>query len=408
MDFMFNASIYNIRLHDFLAACVVTLMALGILMVQSASMRVVSQPNDPDQLVQASPAPMPQWRLNDYATRHVVYVGIALVTFLIVGHIDYRKLISAKTYRSNPVLLFLLFSALACFVVLIPGIGKEVNGARRWLNLGVTQVQPSELGKWAIVIFLAWWVSTQPIRIRNFLGFIFTLAPVGIICLMVVKEDFGTAALIALSAILILLIGRAKLWHLALVLPPIMAAGYWFVRHKEYRWKRIIAFLDPWAYPEKEGYHMIQSLMSFASGGLFGKGLGRGVQKLGYLPEDTTDFIFAVVCEELGLFGALFVIALYLGILFVAWNAMRSAKDSFGRLLAFGVGVTIAFQAIINVAVATVSMPTKGMSLPLVSYGGSGLVITSAALGLLYSVCRISHQEAPIPFSEVESKLATA
>ena len=137
---------------------------------------------------------------------------------------------------------------------------------------------------------------------------------------------------------------------------------------------------------------MIQSLLSFSTGGIFGRGLGNGIQKLGYLPEVTTDFIFAVICEELGICGALLTIALYLGILFVAWQVIRRPRDSFGRLLAFGVACLVGFQALINIAVATVSVPTKGLSLPLVSAGGSGLVITCAALGVLYSVTRREHQ----------------
>jgi cell division protein FtsW len=172
--------------------------------------------------------------------------------------------------------------------------------------------------------------------------------------------------------------------------------------HKEYRWKRMTAFLDPFASPEGDGYHMIQSLLSFATGGLSGTGLGRGVQKLGYLPEDTTDFIFAVICEETGIFGALMVIALYLGILFVSWQVIRQKQDPFGRLLAFGIGAMISLQALINIAVATVSVPPKGMSLPLVSAGGSGLVITCAALGLLSSVCRSSAED------EVEDTVSAA
>jgi cell division protein FtsW len=150
--------------------------------------------------------------------------------------------------------------------------------------------------------------------------------------------------------------------------------------------------MDPYAAAQKEGYHMIQSLLSFSTGGVFGRGLGNGIQKLGYLPEDTTDFIFAVICEELGLFGALLTIALYLGIVFVAWQVVRKQRDSFGRLLAFGAACMIGFQALINIAVATVSVPTKGLSLPLVSAGGTGLVITCAALGLLASVCRHQHE----------------
>ena len=211
----------------------------------------------------------------------------------------------------------------------------------------------------------------------------------GAICLLVVIEDFGTAVLIGLCAVTILIAGRVKLWQLALIAPIAIAGGLWFMMHKSYRMTRMMSFRDPFANPQREGYHMIQSLLSFSTGGIFGTGLGRGVQKLGYLPEDTTDFIFAVICEELGIFGAILTIALYLGILYVAWQTIKQRKDGFGQLLAFGIGAMICLQALINIAVATVSVPPKGMSLPLVSAGGSGLVITSAALGLLYSVCRV-------------------
>jgi cell division protein FtsW len=175
--------------------------------------------------------------------------------------------------------------------------------------------------------------------------------------------------------------------------------------HKEYRWRRVTAFTDPWANPQGEGYHMIQSLLSFATGGVPGKGLGNGIQKLGYLPEDTTDFIFSVICEELGLFGAMLTITLYLGVIFVAWQAVYQKRDSFGRMLAFGVGSMIGLQAAINIAVATVSVPTKGLPLPLISAGGSGLIITCSALGLLYSVTRHEHadeiEETPAPPSPI-------
>jgi cell division protein FtsW len=174
-----------------------------------------------------------------------------------------------------------------------------------------------------------------------------------------------------------------------MILPVFAAAGF-FILHSTggYRMRRITAFLHPWDSPQGEGYHMIQSLLCFSTGGIFGRGLGNGIQKLGYLPEDTTDFIFAVICEELGLFGAMFVIALYLGVLYVAWQVVKQKRDGFGRMLAFGVGSMVGLQAAINIAVATVSVPTKGLSLPLISAGGSGLIITCAALGLLYSVSR--------------------
>jgi cell division protein FtsW len=265
----------------------------------------------------------------------------------------------------------------------------QVNYSRRWLPLGPIQVQPSELAKWGMVVFLAWWLSSPPVNLNSFFkGFAVTLVPIGLICLLVVIQDFGTAALIGLCALTMLVAGKVKWWHLAIVIPPALAAGGWFVMHEAYRRQRMLAFLDPWASPQREGYHMIQSLLSFSTGGITGRGLGNGIQKLGYLPEDTTDFIFAVICEELGLFGALLTVALYLGILFVAWQAVNQKRDSFGQLLAFGVAAMIGLQATINIAVATVSVPTKGLSLPLVSAGGSGLIITCAALGLLFSITR--------------------
>jgi cell division protein FtsW len=190
-----------------------------------------------------------------------------------------------------------------------------------------------------------------------------------------------------------LIAGRAKLWHLAVIIPPGLAVAFWFVRHKEYRWKRMTAFLNPWASPQGEGYHMIQSLLSFSTGGLTGRGLGNGIQKLGYLPEDTTDFIFAVICEELGLFGAILTAGLYLALIYVVWQVIRSHKDPFAKLLAFGIGAMVGLQAMINLAVATVSVPTKGLSLPLISAGGSGLVITCAALGLLLSITRHTQED---------------
>jgi cell division protein FtsW len=220
------------------------------------------------------------------------------------------------------------------------------------------------------------------------------LLPVAAVCVLVVIQDFGTAMLISVCALTMLIAGRVKWRHLLITVPPAMAAGIWLLTHTAYRWQRVTAFLNPYAAPQKEGYHMIQSLLSFATGGITGRGLGNGIQKLGYLPEDTTDFIFSVICEELGFFGALLTVALFLGIIYVTWQTLRQKRDDFGRMLAFGIGGMVSLQAVMNIAVATVSVPTKGLSLPLVSSGGSGLIITSAALGLLLSICRREGTEA--------------
>jgi cell division protein FtsW len=400
-----EASIYRMRLRDLLAVCVFSLLALGVLMVQSAAQHLsgrlawdFSTPRSgqvvqPEGKATLSPAALARKQQMPVEQKNMIYAALAVAAFLAVGNLNYKHLgrKNIKVWQS-PAVWALAIAGITCVLVLVPGIGKEVNGARRWINLGPIQVQPSELAKWGTVLFLAWWLSRRPVDVRKFFtGFIPTLIPVGFVCLLIVIQDFGTAALIGACALTMLLAGRVKLWHLAIIIPPALAAAFWFVAHEEYRWRRMTAFLNPYANPQGEGYHMIQSLLSFSTGGLFGRGLGNGIQKLGYLPEDTTDFIFAVICEELGIFGALLTAALYLGIAFVAWQVIRQRRDSFGRMLAFGVASMICLQAVINMAVATVSVPTKGLSLPLVSAGGSGLIITCAALGLLYSVTRFGH-----------------
>jgi cell division protein FtsW len=438
-------SIFRMRDRDILALCVLALLCLGVVMVQSAS-SVVDGPRDvvhvkgqPDtdqpfdyaiegdvrhtqdgvevaersgrvhrfnneDIVSVEHHADELWQWSKLAMKNVTYAGVAALTFFLVGRFNYRRLLRTDVpIWRNPAVLGLLVAGAMCALVLvrIPGLTKEVNGARRWILLGPIQVQPSELAKWAAVVFLAWLLAARPFDLTKFFkGFVPTLAPIGLICLLIVINDFGTAALIGLCALTMLLAGRVKGWHLAIVIPPALLAAFVFVHSTPYRWTRMTAFIDPWKNPQGEGYHMVQSLLSFSTGGIFGRGLGNGVQKLGYLPEDTTDFIFAVICEELGIFGALFTIALYIGILYVAWQSVKDKRDDFGRLLAFGTGSMIGLQAAINMAVATVSVPTKGLSLPLVSAGGSGLVITCGALGLLYSVSRFAPEQSAAIESE--------
>ena len=309
-----DASIYRLRQQDILAFCVLALLCLGAIMVQSASMTVTGKIG---------------WQWTGPGVKQAGFCVMAMAIFFFVGRVDYsplgRRAESLKEYLTHPVIWIVLVTIALNLAVLVPGIGIAKNGARRWLPLGIMQLQPSELAKWAVVIFLAWWLSTRPLNTdRFFKGFLPTLIPICMLCLVVVIQDFGTAALIAICALTMLLAGRVKLWHLAIIIPPALAIGFWFVHHKAYRWTRMTAFVDPWSHPQKEGYHMIQSLLSFSTGGVTGRGIGNGIQKLGYLPEDTTDFIFAVICEELGLFGALLTVALFLGILYVAWQALKS------------------------------------------------------------------------------------
>ena len=435
---MLDASIYRIRHRDILALCVLALLCLGIVMVQSAS-TIIDTPRDvvhvkgqpeteqpfdytiegdvkqsedgfevaeangrlhtlaADDVLSVERRSDSIWSWSQRGTKHLTYAAFAVLTFFVVGRINYERLAAfGRPFWRAPAVWALALATVACALVLvpIPGVTKAVNGARRWILLGPVQVQPSEMAKWAVVLFLAWWLSRSRNLDKFWRGLVPTLLPVGVLCLLIVIQDFGTSALIALCALTMLLAGPVKGWHLAVVVPPAMVAAFAFVRSEPYRWTRMTSFLDPWAAPQGEGYHMVQSLLSFSTGGVFGRGLGNGVQKLGYLPEDTTDFIFAVICEELGLFGALLTMGLYLGIVYVAWQTIKEKRDSFGRMLAFGTASMLGLQAAMNMAVATVSVPTKGLSLPLISAGGSGLVITCAAMGLLYSVTRFLPTEA--------------
>jgi cell division protein FtsW len=386
-------SIYRLRQRDILCICVLALLCLGVLMVHSATMRVTGNTG---------------WHWSADGLKQLVFAGISMAVFLSVGRMDYNHLAGTRDWKRSPAIWIVGIAAACCVLVLVPHVGMQINGARRWLKLGPIQIQPSELAKWASVFFLSYWLTRPPVDMGSFIrGFIPTLIPIGVLCLLVVIQDFGTAALIALCTLMMLIVGRAKAWHLLIVIPPALLAGFWFVHHEPYRWRRMTAFLDPYASPDREGYHMIQSLLSFSTGGVLGKGLGNGIQKLGYLPEDTTDFIFAVICEELGLFGAIFTAAMYTGIIFVAWQIVRQKRNAFGSMLAFGVATMLGLQAVINMAVATVSVPTKGLSLPLVSAGGSGLVITAAALGLVYSVARRDCEENEERGEEVKPAIVT-
>src|SRR3954471_21087917 len=218
-----DVSIYRLRQRDILALCVMGLLLLGIVMVQSASMSVTGKLG---------------WGWTDFGLRHAMFAGVAIVTFYTVGRIDYAWLLrGTDTVLRSKVLWLVAIAGGMSFAVLIPHVGREVNGARRWLPLGVTQVQPSELAKWATVVFLAWWLTHRPVDLAKFwTGFVPTLAPVVALCLLIVIQDFGTAALIAVCSLTMLLVGQVRMKHLLIVIPPVLAAAYWFVAHKEYRW----------------------------------------------------------------------------------------------------------------------------------------------------------------------------
>ncbi len=351
--------------------CVVALLGLAVVMVHSAGMTVSTTHHG---------------TLAILTSRNAAFAAAAIAAMLLAWRINIRE-----AYRShgwfNPLAWALFIAVLLQFLTLVPHVGKEVNGARRWLAIGPITFQPSELVKWVMVLAVAWWCARRGGIIHRFWH---GLVPIGVLvaagCGLIIKEDLGTAALIGMVSLAMLIAGGARLWQLLLVIPPAVAALAIAIAYSPYRRARLLAFSDPWADPRGIGYHPIQSMLAVAQGGPTGMGVGYGIQKFGYLPEDTTDFIFAIICEEMGMAGAMLVIGLYLAILWTGLGIVRDCKDTFGRLVGLGVLLTVGLQATINIAVVTVVVPTKGIALPLISSGGTGWIVTAFMLGLVASL----------------------
>ena len=330
--------------------------------------------------------------------RTLVYAVLAVTAMIVASQINVRQTMRVRGCR-NPLAWVLIGSLVLLGLTFIPGMGRSVNGASRWLYLGPSawglSFQPSELVKWVMVLCMAWWCSRRWSMMHRFArGLLPALVLIGFAAGLVMVEDLGTGLLIGLVAMCLLIAGGARLWHLAIMVPlagVAVAVGVWT---NPYRWNRLTSFLDPWADPYGSGYHAIQSMLAFAQGGLAGRGLGNGVQKFGYLPEDTTDFIFATICEEMGVVGAILVVVLYLVLFWVGLGIVRDSKDMFGRLVGLGVLLTIAFQSLMNLAVVTVVVPTKGIALPLLSSGGTGWIMAAACVGLVAALDRGNELEA--------------
>lgn len=347
------------------------LLGVGVVMVRSAGLRVG--------------AGGAAW--TDAQLRTIIYAALAVGAMGVTSRVNLRRWLLRRG-PGNPLWLIVLASLVLTGLTLVPSIGRSVNGASRWLAVGAGPLrvtfQPSELIKWSMVLAVAWWGARMGWRMRRFTD---GLLPMGALlaigCGLVVIEDLGTAVLIAAVVGVMLLAAGVRWWQLGGVAGLASGAFAALIATSPYRVDRLTAFMDPWADPAGTGYHPIQSMLAIAQGGLTGRGLGNGIQKFGYLPEDTTDFIFAIVCEELGLAGAVLVVALYALILLAGLEIVRRAPDAFGRLLALGILVTVGLQAAINLAVVTVTVPTKGIALPLISSGGTGWIMTAAMLGLL-------------------------
>lgn len=377
--------------------CVIALLTLGIVMVTSAGLSM-----DPDTAV--SFEGMLTGRPMIYALCAVMLMFIAsAVPVQWLGGPTRRGIAPALRVLLTPAMWLLAISVLCLCLVYVEGIGKEVNHARRWLNVGPASLrlsfQPSELAKWAMVFAIAAYVvHVGEERMRRFwTGLVPALVATMLVCALIVLEDLGTAVLIGAVALFLLYAAGAKWWHIGILFPVPVAGIVLAVLTSSYRQERIISFLNPYADPQDKGYHMIQSMVAVAEGRLTGRGLGHGVYKFGYLPEDTTDFLFAIICEELGLVGAVLVIFLYVMLLLAAAKVILRQTDALSRFIGLGIAATLGMQAVINLMVVTGLAPTKGIALPLLSSGGTGWMLTAACLGLLVGMDRrTAAAEAPI------------
>jgi len=296
----------------------------------------------------------------------------------------------------------LILSIALLILVLIPGIGAEKNNVRRWFEIPAGSVrisfQPSELAKWVMVFFLAGVCAKFGSDIRLFRRCFFPLCVVvGLMVGLIVIEDLGTAAFISFLAFLMLVVAGAKWWHVLSPVPLGVLAFLAVLIRSPARMSRIVAFLHPDELAGSTAYQANQSLIALGSGGLFGKGLGRGICKYGHLPEDTTDFIFAIIGEELGFAGTTVVIGLFILFVILGLVVVRRCRDRFGQLLAAGIVMAIAIQAAINIGVVTVVLPTKGIPLPFVSAGGTSMLLSAAAVGVLLNIAKKSAAESASP-----------
>ena len=452
----FVLSPLSLTLDQLLFLITAALLCFGLVMVQSADARVRAM------------APGGNWWTEAFDSKNAIHALIAIVAMTVMWRVDYRWLAGSpmrhlSLLRSPATWLWILTIG-ALVAVLTTPMGKEINFARRWLQVGPLGFQPSELAKLSLILFVSayavhyrdevrdfglaavpfvlfvvglgvfavkpelvksvhffapendgafhllmaktgvaagclvagfglWWLGYSPKAWRW--GFVPLVLGFGMCAGLVLKEDFGTAALLSVVVVVMILMAGCRWWHVAMLIPPgvFVVWAAIFRDPTSFRHRRMMAFLDPFADMKGAGYHPAESLLTIASGGFWGVGLGNGIQKMGYLPEDDTDFIFAVICEELGFFGALMVIGLFLAFVIIGWRIATRCQHQFGKMVAFGITAMIGLQAAFNIAVVTVTVPTKGIALPLISSGGTGWIMNALAIGVLMSIERVNRRE---------------
>ncbi len=357
-----HAATYDIQL----LFPVLFLVGIGIVMVYSASSAVALKEYGSDY---------------KFLQKQAVFALIGIVALVGCRHIPYRW------YR--PLTYPLLACAFAFLIAIqVTDLGVSAGGSARWLKLGILTFQPSEFARFALVVFLAYSLDKKGEKIKEFsIGFVPHIFIFGVFAVCIFQQpDFGSIVILATLTWMMMFVGGVRCRHLFTSLLALLPVGIYYLVSAEYRMKRLLSYLNPWDYPTDEGYQVVHSLMAFGTGGLWGTGIGKGFQKLFYLPEPHTDFIFSIIGEELGLIGVLIIIGLYGLILIKGIQISRNAPDTFASLMAFGLTSALGLQVCINMGVALGLLPAKGLTLPFLSYGGTSLLLNMASIGILMNI----------------------
>lgn len=342
------------------------LAGIGIVMVYSASSHIAAERFADDAY---------------FLKRQAIYLVMGVFVMIACRYV---------TYRAFRVLAYLmLVLAFGCLGLLyVSGLGYSAGGATRWLHIGPLSFQPAVFAKLALIVYLAYSLNKKKDQVARFsIGFLPHLFVFGIFSVLIfLQPDFGSVVIFGAITWTMLFVAGVRPVHLFSSFVFLLPLAIYYMVNADYRLKRLISFLDPWSFRTTEGYQVIHSLMAFGTGGVCGTGIGQGYQKLFYLPEPHTDFIFSVLGEELGLLGVMAVLCLYFVILWRGIIIARRSRDMFGRLVALGLTAAISFQVFVNMGVAVGILPTKGLTLPFLSYGGTSLLFNMAAIGILMNI----------------------
>jgi len=337
-------------------------------------------------MIYSSSSVWAEYKFNDafkYLKHQSIFLIIGIILMIIISKIPY-------TYYLNKANIILVVCFFLLILVLIPGIGTVRNGSRSWFGIGGFGIQPSEFMKLALIIFVSKYLEKNEKDMSNIKRGVLPILSITLIVfgLIMLQPDFGTGVIIVMSIVGLLFISGVsmKFFYIALIFGIIGAVG--LIVAAPYRFKRILSFLDPWIDPLGSGFQAIQSLFAIGPGGLLGLGLGNSIQKHFYLPEPQTDFIFAIISEELGFLGIVIVSTLFLTIIYRGFKISLNAKDHFSKYLAFGITFQLAFQTLLNLMVVVSLIPITGVTLPFLSYGGSSLLITLCEMGVLLNISR--------------------